>query len=184
MSWYVCYVRRAGIVCLLALLGAATMSEAQQTTVWPEAQPSDVASIDAVMKSAYEAVSARPGEERDLDRFRSLWRPGSRLVMVSQTADGEVSSTVLTLDDFARVFSGPVAEGVYEREAARRTEVFGNMAHVWSTYEIRNTPEGELGVRGINSLQLVHDGGRWWFVAGLFQNEGPGAPLPNEYTGE
>ena len=184
MTWNVCCVRCMGVVCLMAILAAAAMSGAQDTIAWPEPRPADVASIDAMMTAAYEAVSASRGEERDLDRFRSLWRPDSRLVATVRTADGDVSSTVLTLDDFARAFSGPVADGVYEREAARRTEAFGDMAHVWSTYEILGAPGGEVWVRGINSLQLVHDGGRWWFVAGLFQNEGSGVALPEKYSGE
>lgn len=177
------FVLRVEAVCLMAILAVAAMSGAQDANAWPEAQPADVASIDAMVKAAYEAVSAARGEERDLDRFRSLWRPGSRLVSVSRTADGGVSSIVLTLDDFARAFSGPVAEGVYEREAARRNEVFGDMAHAWSTYEILDAPGGKVRARGINSLQLVHDGARWWIVAGLFQNEAAGLPMPDEYSG-
>jgi hypothetical protein len=135
MSWNVCDVRRLGVVCLIAVSVAATCG-AQDEGAWPEARSADVVSIEAMMKAAYEAVSAKPGEERDLDRFLSLWRPGSRLLMVARTGGGEVSTTFLTLDDFVRMFSGPVADGVYELESNLITEVFGNMAHAWSTYEI------------------------------------------------
>ena len=32
--------------------------------------------------------------------------------------------------------------------------------------------------RGINSIQLFHDGDRWWVVSVLWDNERPGNPLP------
>jgi len=172
----------AAVIWLLAIVGVATMSDAQDTNAWPDARPADVESIDAMMEAAYRAVSAKRGEERDLERFRSLWRRGSRL-MAAARADGGVIVNVLSLDDFVQAFSGPVDRGVYERELSRRTEVFGNMAHVWSAYEVREAPEGEVRTRGINSLQLVHDGRRWWFVAGLFQNEEADLPLPSSYAG-
>jgi hypothetical protein len=172
-------MRRTAALCLLAMLGGAPMSDA---TEWPDPKPEDVASIDGMIRAAYLSVSAAPGDHRDLDRFRSLWQPGARLVAMARNDQG-VSINVLGLEDFVRAFSGPVERGVFERELTRRTEQFGDMAHVWSTYEVRNSPDGAVLVRGINSLQLVHDGARWWFVAGLFQNEEAGLELPESYSG-
>jgi hypothetical protein len=55
--------------------------------------------------------------------------------------------------------------GFYEKEIARRTEQFGNIAHVWSIYESRhNEDDPEPFMRGINSIQLFNDGKRWWIV--------------------
>jgi hypothetical protein len=49
-------------------------------------------------------------------------------------------------------------EGFYEKEIARRTEQFGNIAHVWSIYESRhNENDPEPFMRGINSTQLFND---------------------------
>ncbi|MCA9690080.1 MAG: hypothetical protein KC636_10760 [Myxococcales bacterium] len=70
-----------------------------------------------------------------------------------------------------------------ERELFRRTEVFGAIAHVFSTYEgrTRNTGDSTLLVRGINSFQLRNDGQRWWLLSILWTEEHPQNPLPAAY---
>ena len=45
-----------------------------------EANPSDVASIDAIVTAAYDSISGPAGEKRNWDRERSLYYPGARLI--------------------------------------------------------------------------------------------------------
>jgi hypothetical protein len=61
------------------------------------------------------------------------------------------------------------------------TERFGSIANVFSTYESRRSPEGPVIARGINSLQLFHDGARWWIASATWQDESPRHPIPKEY---
>ena len=137
-----------------------------QPPSWPVPRAADVESIDAVMKAAYEAASAAPGTTRDADRLRSLFRPDATLTVVGRR-DGKVQIERHAVDAFADRFSTPVPDGVFEHEISRRIQSFGDMAQVWSTYEIRATPESpQVRLRGINSLELVFDGERWWIVDG------------------
>src|SRR5207237_10104872 len=72
--------------------------------------------------------------------------------------------------------------GFYEKEVARRVEQFGQIAHVWSTYESRHAPNDAAPfMRGINSIQLFKDGKRWWIVSIYWQHENAGRPMPSEY---
>ncbi len=72
--------------------------------------------------------------------------------------------------------------GFFEKEIARRTEQFGHIAHVWSTYESRHTVDDpEPFMRGINSIQLFYDGTRWWIVTIYWQHESTEHPLPEKY---
>jgi hypothetical protein len=72
--------------------------------------------------------------------------------------------------------------GFYEKEIARRVEHFGSIAHVWSTYESRHDPsDAEPFMRGINSIQLFHDGKRWWVLSIYWQHESTKQPLPTKY---
>src|ERR1700751_3032630 len=72
--------------------------------------------------------------------------------------------------------------GFYEKELARRTEQFGNIAHVWSIYESRhNEDDPEPFMRGINSIQLFNDGKRWWIVNIYWQQENAENPIPQKY---
>ena len=71
--------------------------------------------------------------------------------------------------------------GFFEREIHRITRRFGNIAHVFSTYESRLTPDGPITDRGINSLQLFWDGTRWWIASATWDEERPDNPIPPEH---
>ncbi|MGZ4815450.1 MAG: hypothetical protein ACXVZV_08580 [Terriglobales bacterium] len=68
-----------------------------------------------------------------------------------------------------------------EREIHRVTERFGNIAHVWSTYESRRTPDGPVIARGINSIELFWDGNRWWIANAIWDQETPTKAIPKEF---
>lgn len=154
-----------------------------------EASPADVASIDAIVDAAYDAISGPAGKKRDWDRERSLYIPGARLIPTALKADADVNDHVdlaphvMDVDAFiARVEPFFEKEGFYEKEIARRIEQFGNIAHVWSTYESRHSPDDpEPFMRGINSIQLFFDGNRWWIVTIFWQHESAEHPIPVEY---
>ena len=90
---------------------------------------------------------------------------------------------MLDIDGFiARVGDYLEKNGFFEREIARRTEQFGHIAHVWSTYESRYTVDDpEPFMRGINSIQLFYDGTRWWIVTIYWQHESTAHPIPAKY---
>jgi hypothetical protein len=82
----------------------------------------------------------------------------------------------------ARVEQYVTENGFFEKEIARRTEQFGCIAHVWSTYESRhNADDPKPFMRGINSIQLFYDGTRWWIVSIYWQHESPEHPVPEKY---
>jgi len=70
-------------------------------------------------------------------------------------------------------------DSFFETEIARRTFVFGSIAHVLSSYELRRAPGDRTFQRGVNSLQLFYDGDRWWVLSIAWDNERPGNPLPD-----
>lgn len=151
--------------------------------------PSDVISVDAIVSALYDVISGPADEARDWDRFRALFHPAGRMVPM-QPRPGETWEPVrMTPDEFAQrnaelMRTHPLFEGkgFYETEAARRTEQFGNIATVWSTYEGRLAPDDKTPfLRGINALDLVHDGKRWWVLQILWQPETSQLPLPVEY---
>ena len=64
--------------------------------------------------------------------------------------------------------------GFVEREASRKTERYGNIMQVFSTYESRHDAKDEKPfARGINSFQLYSDGTRWWVVTIMWEEETP-----------
>ena|SRR5687768_9551605 len=146
----------------------------------------DVSSIDAIIKAAYDGISGPAGKARDWERQRSLFLPGARLIPTAMAAgvnDGGLAPQFLSHDDYvARVEPYFQENGFYEKEIARRTEQVGQIAHVWSTYESRHHPnDPEPFMRGINSIQLFHDGNRWWIVNIFWQHETAADPIPAKY---
>lgn len=146
----------------------------------PAAAPEDVASIDAIVTALYDVISGPAGQPRNWNRMRSLFIPGGRL-MPTGTRQGARVMRVLEVNDYIAM-SGPQLEraGFRERELARRTEQFGHIAHVFSTYEGRSEVNGTV-IRGINSIQLMNDGTRWWVVSVYWEAETPENPLPAKY---
>src|SRR2546423_1932103 len=156
---------------------------APPATQTPAADPKDVATMDAIVAAVYDVISGPAGQKRNWDRFRSLFIPGARLIPTGRRQTGEVGSRVLTPEDYV-TRSSPLLEqnGFFEREVSRRVEKFGNIAHIFSTYESRHKLDDEKPfARGINSFQLMNDGKRWWIVTIFWQAEDDKNPLPAEY---
>ncbi len=162
-----------------------------KSSVARPANPADVESIDAIVTAAYDGISGPAGKKRDWDRERSLYYPGARLIPVAKggsppsaaaAREDDLTPQILNIDGFiARVEPFFKENGFYEKEIARRTEQFGNIAHVWSIYESRhNENDPEPFMRGINSIQLFNDGKRWWIV-NIYWQQALG-PLLEEWT--
>ena len=149
----------------------------------PAARPADVASAEAIITALYDVISGGPNQNRDWDRFRSLFTSGARLIVGAPSPDGSVPSRNMTVEEYV-VMADPFLkrDGFWEREIARRVERYGNVAHVFSTYESRvTTADSPPFSRGINSIQLVTNGERWWVVTILWDFERPGNPIPAQY---
>ena len=149
-----------------------------------EADPKDVGSLDAIVKAVYNVISGDAGTPRDWDRFRSLFHKDARLIPSGKNAQtGVIGARALSPDDYVKRAEPSFAkEGFYETEKARRVDLYGNIAHVFSTYESRHSAKDEKPfVRGINSIQLLNDGTRWWIVTIYWLAETPENPLPKQY---
>lgn len=150
---------------------------------WPDADPEDVATMDAIIAALYDVISGPASEKRDWDRFRSLHIPGARLIPTGQGEDGGMGHRVMGPDDYA-ASSGPFLEerGFFEGEIARTVQRFGQIAHAFSTYESRwSADDEEPFARGINSIQLFDDGERWWIVTIFWAAERQDLPIPDRY---
>ena len=97
--------------------------------------------------------------------------------------DGSFALRTLTVEDYISRNSKAFATmGFFERELARTSDSFGQIAQVFSTYESRHaTGDAKPFQRGINSLQLYNDGKRWWVVNLVWRAEDERLPLPERY---
>ena len=155
-----------------------------QNDMTKEANPADVATLDSIMKAVYDVISGDAGAKRDWDRFRTLFHKDARMIPTGKNpTTNVVGANALTPEDYIkRVEPFFAKEGFYEREKARRVEIYGNIAHVFSTYEsFHSLSDKKPFMRGINSFQLLNDGKRWYVVTIFWQGETPDNQIPKKY---
>ena len=159
------------------------------------ADPRDVSSPEQIVAALYDVISGPAGKKRDWDRMRSLFIPGARLMPTGPVrppgtppdaplkGDEEFATSVFDVEGYIERAGKYFAEhGFFEREIARRTERFGHIVHVFSTYDSRHKADDPKPfARGINSIQLMNDGRRWWVVSIFWEGETPQNPIPEKY---
>lgn len=145
----------------------------------------DTKTIESTVAALYDVISGDKGVKRDWARFHNLFAPGARMMPVFKNQAGKMQVMPLTPKDY-ETRGGQMLEqlGFYEKEVASKVEVFGPIAHVFSTYEsFEGGKGGKLYGRGINSIQLTFDGDRWWVQNISWADEKAAGPVPDKYKG-
>ena len=168
-----------GFLCLTAINASSPFTDSIP------ADPKDVSSPESIIAAVYDVISGPAGQKRNWNRMRTLFVPDARMIATGKKPSGEPVRRVMSVEDYV-TSSGPFLEkeGFFEKEIGRRTEQYGNIVHVFSTYESRKTVKDETPfMRGINSIQLWNDGKRWWVITILWQGETKETPIPEKYIG-
>jgi hypothetical protein len=148
----------------------------------PPPRPEDVNSLDHILVALYGVISG-PAGERDWNRFRSLFLPQGRLTAATKNADGSFRIHPMGVEDYAKgAGSYFLQHAFFESPIVNRIETFGNVTQVFSSYESRHAAGEAPFARGINSIQLLNDGTRWWIVSILWDEERSDNPLPKEFA--
>jgi hypothetical protein len=160
------------------VLGSLLTSVAGAQSLTP--RPEDVGTIDGIITAFYDVISGPAGTPRQWQRDSTLYIARVRFVAMGVN-EGRPVAAVMDHGEFAARYNGAfVDRGFFEREIHRVTKRFGNIAHVFSTYEYRATEKGPVQGRGVNSIQLFWDGERWWIAGATWDDERPDNPIPAE----
>lgn len=167
----------------LLLFSVTTHLSLQAQTIAPS--PGDVNSMENILTALYDVISGPAGEKRDWDRMRSLFAPEAKLIPTGKNAQGQISYRMWSVEEYiSQAGSNLEKNGFFENEVHRVVEHFGTITHVFSTYESRRKADDpEPFVRGINSIQLMHDDNRWWIVNIMWMGENDTNPIPGKYLG-
>ena len=134
------------------------------------------ASLSELTRALDAAVSGPVGKNRDC--MRALFTPEARLTVITPKPDGTVALSALTLDEWIAYVKAATVPAFEERQVKVKTERFGHLAQLWSTYSLRMKPDGAPTVRGINSIQAAKIGGQWKIVGIAWQAETASEKLP------
>ena len=136
--------------------------------------------ISAAVDEMYAMISGPKGP-RDWSRQARCFHPEARQIRTCIDEHGRPAMKIMSLDDYSRDTTPYFAENdFYETEIGRRIDLFGNVAHVWSAYEARRSPDDEEPERqGVNSIQLFRDADKGWrIISMIWDNVREGMELP------
>lgn len=166
------------IISLVVLTVVCQSAQAQVTTKYGD----NVNTLDGIMKAYYDVVTVEKGGKISYERDSLLHIADARVGSGYIDKQGKQRFAYMTLKEYHRRSDASLSrDGFDEREISRKVEKFGSIFHVFSTYESRNTKNGPVIERGINSIELFNDGTRFWILAWFFDGERKDNPIPKEY---
>lgn len=172
------YLRVAvAVLFILCFMKTTLTSQDQNQDKYPLEK--DIRSLDGIMKAYYEVVSGPAGAPRQIERDHSLHHPDAFIAITGENEQGVPFTRTMTLDEF-HGDGAPYEQGFWEHEIDRDVSTFGHITHVWSTYAWSTVKDGPIEGRGINSIQLVYDGDRWWIMSWIYDSERANNPLPDK----
>ncbi|SFD03958.1 hypothetical protein [Algibacter pectinivorans] len=142
-----------------------------------------VLTLDKTIETLYNVISGEKDEERNWKQFKFLFSSDAKLIASGKDKEGHLKVVYMSPGDYIKS-SGKwlVENGFIEKEIHRNVDVFGNIAQVFSTYEcFKSKTDPAPFMRGINSIQLLNDGERWWIVNVFWSQETDKHPIPARY---
>lgn len=139
--------------------------------------------IQTLVTELYAIVSGPAGHQPDWKRLSELFMPYAHMIRTSADEHGHPQATVIRAADYPENFERIMAgRAFFEVEVQNIIEVFGNIAHAFSTYEAwRDQDRTEFIKRGINSIQFYNDGATWRIVNMIWDDERPGLQMAARY---
>ncbi len=137
----------------------------------------DVKSIDAIINAYYDVVSGSSNDPWEFERDKFIHSESAVITRLDE--NGKTESHTLEAE-YIPIGLSP-KEDFYEKELKRTVSKYGNIAQVWSAFEIRTDPNTESNVRGLNSVQLHYENGRWWIDSWTCEMESEESSVVTEF---
>ena len=140
----------------------------------PAADQADVGEIDQVIKTLYGVISG-PAGPRDWNRFRSLFHQEAFMAAFNAKRELRKFSPIQYVQGNGPFF---MQNSFNEKEIGRTMNQFGNIAQVFTSYEYEAGTRPPVHKRGINSIELVKENGRWFIMSITWDEESKEQPIP------
>ena len=137
--------------------------------------------IDDVMAAFFRAVSFDEGEKPAYAGLYDIFIESGQLIKNTSEAP-EVATVRQFIEPRQRLVDSGELTRFREWETAEITELFGNIAHRFSTYEKAGVSAGnEVKGRGIISTQFIATPAGWKISALAWDDERPELTIPERY---
>ncbi len=136
---------------------------------------------EGVVVCLYAAISFQPGQKPNYNLLNTLFHPQARIAPPATDTGGVLKS--MGVEEFFDYFDSRIQDiisvGGREEQVSYKTFIFHNFAHIFSAYQFILFDSEKPLARGVNSLQLVHENGRWWILSLTWDRTEPGEELPS-----
>ena len=137
--------------------------------------------INQLIDDLYSSICFEEGEQPPLEILRRVFIPGGKMIN-----NDDDTPRILTVEEYIDRFNEIVASGKFksfhEIEISHKTDLFGKIAHRFSTYETRlSLDEAEPYSMGINSIQLIKIGPSWFISSMVWNNQTDNRKIPEQY---
>jgi len=138
-----------------------------ESQILDEKYSADAISIPSIIDAYYNVISGASTDPWQFERDSYLH---SQNALITRLDENGTADTHTLESEYIPILLMP-KEDFYEIELKRAFSEFGNMAQVWSAYEIRTDPKTTSNIRGLNSIQLHFENGRWFIDSWTTQME-------------
>ncbi|WP_194768731.1 hypothetical protein [Tamlana sp. I1] len=142
-----------------------------------------VLTLNSTIKTLYTVLSAKKDTLRNWKQFKALFKKDAKLIPTGKDKMGVYQVKYLSPDDYMKKTNEWFkSNGYIIKEVHRKTNVFGNIAQVFSTFEAyHKKSDNKPFLRGINSIQLLYDEERWWIINVFWTQESHNNLIPKAY---
>jgi len=165
-------------LCLLCLPILAFGYQDTKPTV-----PEETTAVDSLIEGLYKACTFEAGGEPDFEKLRAYCLDG--VSFVQPVGSSGRAAKAIGLDPFLKLWERDIQRSRKTKTAFRESIVsvhkrgFGNLMHCYVVFEIRiGAKDSPARARGVDSIQLYKDRGRWWIASITTDFERPGKPIP------
>ena len=144
-------------------------------------QQKELKQIDELTSVLYRSICFKIGTQPPVENLINLFIPTANMIR----NDGEAPET-MTVNDFIVSYKDRINDGTinsfYEGELNHITEIFGKIAHRFSTYETKfDLLKDEPFAIGINSIQYIKIGKDWKISSIVWNNQTEKCVVPDKY---
>ncbi|MGJ3236878.1 hypothetical protein [Marivirga sp.] len=162
---------------LIFILASLMFSTKVLSQTLDEQYGKDVKSIDAIINAYYEVISGSSDDPWQFERDKFLHSVKAVIIRLDDNGKADFHSLEV---EYIPMGLKP-REDFYEHELKRIVSKYGNIAQVWSAFEIRTDPEIPSDIRGLNSIQLHYENDRWYIDSWTAQMESEQNPLVQNF---
>lgn len=138
-----------------------------------------VKTIEGTIGETYKIITGERGKNRNWEAFRQLFTPDAQISVLVHDTTGRGIVKTYTLEEFVRIGMKYYEEdGFIEYPLKTIIHEYNGIANVFQSYYAK---ELDIEEEGVNSLQLIFDGERWWITSILWTSNMNGVELPKKY---